>query len=72
MCEYESEAGSGSSSDVINLNVIGKKEIETTTAPQDTSQPRLMVTGYTVENDSIIPGESRNVSITIKNTRART
>ena len=66
--EYESEAGSGSSSDVINLNVIGKKEIETTTAPQDTSQPRLMVTGYTVENGSIIPGESRNVSITIKNT----
>lgn len=66
--EYESEAGSGSSSDVINLNVIGEKEIETTTAPQDTSQPRLMVTGYTVENDSIIPGESRNVSITIKNT----
>lgn len=68
MCEYESEAGNGSSSDVINLNVIGKKEVETTTAPQDTSQPRLMVTGYTVENDSIIPGESRNVSITIKNT----
>ena len=66
--EYESEAGSGSSSDVINLNVIGKKEIETTTVPQDTSQPRLMVTGYTVENGSIIPGESRNVSITIKNT----
>ena len=68
MCEYESEAGNGSSSDVINLNVIGKKEVETTTAPQDTSQPRLMVTGYTVENGSIIPGESRNVSITIKNT----
>ncbi len=66
--EYESEAGSGSSSDVINLNVIGKKEIETTTAPQDTSQPRLMVTGYTVENDSIIPGESRKVNIAIKNT----
>ncbi len=66
--EYESEAGSGSSSDVINLNVIGKKEIETTTTPQDTSQPRLMVTGYTVENDSIVPGESRKVSITIKNT----
>ena len=68
MCEFESEAGSGSSSDVINLNIIGKKEIETTTAPQDTSLPRLMVTSYTVENDSIIPGESRNVSITIKNT----
>ena len=68
MCEYESDAGGGSSSDAINLNVIGKKEIETTTAPQDTSQPRLMVTDYTVENDSIIPGESRNVSITIKNT----
>lgn len=66
--EYESEAGGGSSSDVINLNVIGKKEVETTTAPQDTSQPRLMVTEYTVENGSIIPGESRNVSITIKNT----
>lgn len=66
--EYESDAGGGSSSDVINLNVIGKKEVETTTAPQDTSQPRLMVTGYTVENDSIIPGESRKVSITIKNT----
>lgn len=66
--EYESEAGSGSSSDVINLNVIGKKEVETTTAPQDTSQPRLMVTGYTVENGSIIPGESRKVNITIKNT----
>ncbi|MBQ2972716.1 MAG: hypothetical protein IJE19_00015 [Clostridia bacterium] len=68
MCEFESEAGSGSSSDVINLSVIGKKEIETTSAPQDTSQPRLMVTEYTVENGSIIPGESRKVSITIKNT----
>lgn len=68
MCEFESEAGSGSSSDTINLNVIGKKEVETTTAPQDTSQPRLMVTEYTVENESIIPGESRNLSITIKNT----
>lgn len=67
MCEFESEAGSGSSSDVINLNVIGKKEVETT-AQQDTSQPRLMVTEYAVENGSIIPGESRNVSITIKNT----
>lgn len=66
MCEFESEAGSGSSSDVINLNIIGKKEIETT--PQDTSQPRLMVTEYTVENGSIIPGESRKVNITIKNT----
>ncbi len=64
MCEYDS----GSSSDVINLNVIGKKEVEETSAVQDTSQPRLMVTGYTVENDSIIPGESRNLSITIKNT----
>ena len=50
MCEFESEAGSGSSSDVINLNVIGKKKVETTTVPQDTSQPRLMVTEYTVEN----------------------
>ncbi len=68
MCEFESEAGSGSSSDVINLNVIGKKKVETTTAPQDTSQPRLMVTEYTVENGSIIPGESRKVNITIKNT----
>lgn len=67
-CEYESEAGSGSSSDVINLNVIGKKEVETTTAPQDTSQPRLMVTKYSVENESIVPGESRKLSITIKNT----
>ena len=68
MCEFESEAGSGTSSDVINLNVIDKKKIETTAAPQDTSQPRLMVTEYTVENGSIIPGESRKVSITIKNT----
>ena len=68
MCEFEIEAGSGTSSDVINLNVIGKKKIETTAAPQDTSQPRLMVTEYTVENGSIIPGESRKVSITIKNT----
>lgn len=67
-CEYESEAGGGSSSDVINLNVIGKKEVETTTALQDTSQPRLMVTEYKVENNSIIPGESRKVNITIKNT----
>ncbi len=64
MCEYDS----GSSSDIINLNVIGKKEIEETSAVQDTSQPRLMVTEYTVENDSIIPGESRTLSITIKNT----
>ena len=68
MSEFESEAGSGSSSDIINLNVIGKKEVESTTLPQDTSQPRLMVTGYTVENESIIPGESRKVNITIKNT----
>ncbi len=68
MCEFESEAVGGSSSDIINLNVIGKKEVETTAAPQDTSQPRLMVTEYTVENGSIVPGESRNVSITIKNT----
>lgn len=68
MCEFESEAGGGSSSDIINLNVIGKKEVETTSAPQNASQPRLMVTEYTVENGSIVPGESRNLSITIKNT----
>ncbi|MBQ2903845.1 MAG: hypothetical protein IJE48_05545 [Clostridia bacterium] len=68
MCEFESKSGGGSSSDVINLDVIGKKETETAAIPQDTSQPRLMVTDYTVENGSIIPGESRNVSITIKNT----
>ena len=67
ICEFESEAGSGSSSDAINLNVIGEKEVETTTS-NDTSQPRLMVTEYTVENGSIIPGESRKVYITIKNT----
>ena len=67
MCEFESEAGGGSSSDIINLNVIGRKENEDS-ALQDNSQPRLMVTEYTVENGSIIPGESRNVSITIKNT----
>ncbi len=68
MCEYESKSGGGSSSDTINLHVIGKKEVETTLAPQDTSQPRLMVTEYTVENGSIVPGESRSLSITIKNT----
>lgn len=61
MCEYDS----GSSSDIINLNVIGKNE---TSAAQNTSQPRLMVTDYSVENDYLTPGESKNLKITVKNT----
>lgn len=60
-CEYDS----GSSSDIINLNVIGKNEVS---AVQNSSQPRLMVTDYSVENDCLFPGESRKISITLKNT----
>lgn len=66
-CEYETAQGqAGTSTDSFTLNVAGKKQ--TAEPTNNNSKPYLMVTEYTIENGSIIPGESRNVSITIKNT----
>lgn len=36
-------------------------------APEDTSQPRLMVTDYTVDGDYLMPGKETEVTITLKN-----
>ncbi len=63
--QYESSSGEAcSSSDSITLSITSAVKAE----PQDKSQPRLMVTGYTVDNDSISPDSSASVHITIKNT----
>ena len=65
--EFETESGgSGASSDTLNINVIGKTEEETTAA--NSSSPRLMVTGYEVENGFITPDGSTGLKVTIKNT----
>lgn len=64
--EYETESGgSGNSSDTLNINVKGKTEEET---KQNNSSPRLMVTGYEVENGFISPDSSATLKVTIKNT----
>lgn len=64
--EYETESGgSGNSSDKLNINVKGKTEEET---KENNSSPRLMVTGYEVENDFISPDSSATLKVTIKNT----
>ncbi len=64
--EFEDENGSsGSSSDTLNINVKGKAEEET---KENNSSPRLMVTGYEVENGFISPDSSAGLKITIKNT----
>lgn len=66
-CEYETSGGENlSSSDNIVIAVPKKpKEKETTS---DTSQPRLMVTEYSIENGFISPDKIGNLSVTIKNT----
>lgn len=64
--EYETESGgSGNSSDTLNINVKGKTEEET---KENNSSPRLMVTGYEVENGFISPDSSATLKVTIKNT----
>ena len=66
-CEYETAQGqAGTSTDSFTLNVAGKKQ--TAEPTNNNSKPYLMVTDYTVESGSITPGESRKVSICIKNT----
>lgn len=66
--EYETESGgSGNSSDTLNINVKGKTEEET---KQNNSSPRLMVTGYEVENGFISPDSSATLKVTIKNTNS--
>ncbi|MBQ2811845.1 MAG: hypothetical protein IJE63_01230, partial [Clostridia bacterium] len=67
--EYETESGgSGSSSDTLNINVKGKTEEET---EQNNSSPRLMVTGYKIENGFLSPDGSADLKITIKNTNPK-
>ena len=56
----------GTSTDSFTLNVTGKNQ--TAEPTNNNSKPYLMVTEYTVEGGSITPGESRNVSVCIKNT----
>lgn len=64
--EYETESGgSGNSSDTLNINVKDKTEEET---KENNSSPRLMVTGYEVENGFISPDSSATLKVTIKNT----
>lgn len=64
--EYETESGgSGNSNDTLNINVKGKTDEET---KQNNSSPRLMVTGYEVENGFISPDSSATLKVTIKNT----
>lgn len=64
--EYETESGSsGMSNDTLNINVKGKTEEE---SKENNSSPRLMVTGYEIENGFITPDGSTNLKITIKNT----
>ena len=66
-CEYETVQGqAGTSTDSFTLNVAGKNQ--TAEPTNNNSKPYLMVTDYTVEGGSITPGESRNVSVCIKNT----
>ena len=66
-CEYETVQGqAGTSTDSFTLNVASKNQ--TAEPTNNNSKPYLMVTDYTVEGGSITPGESRNVSVCIKNT----
>lgn len=66
-CEYETSQGqAGSSTDSFCVNVSGKKQ--TSEQTEGGSKPYLMVTDYELESGSIIPGESRKVSVCIKNT----
>lgn len=66
--DYSSEDGqSASCAEVINITVNGKTESKKTL---DGSQPRAMVTDYGVESGYVIPGESRTVTVKIKNTSA--
>ncbi len=64
--DYSSEDGQGAScAEVINIAVKGKAESEKT---PEGSLPRAMVTDYGVESGCVIPGESRTVTVKIKNT----
>ena len=66
-CEYETQEGENlSSADSIVISVPKKPEKKETTA--DTSQPRLMVKEYSVENGFISPDEAGKVTIVIENT----
>ena len=66
--EYETESGgSGSSSDTLNISIKGKTEEET---KENNSSPRLMVTGYEIENGFLSPDGSTSLKITIRNTNA--
>ena len=66
--QYETKDGQIlSSSDNITLNVIGKEVKEEKT---DESAPKLMVTGYELDNEYITPGEKTLLKITVKNTHA--
>ena len=66
--EYETESGgSGSSSDTLNISIKGKTEEET---KENNSSPRLMVTGYEIENGFLSPDGSASLKITIRNTNA--
>lgn len=68
MCEYQAPSGemlTSSDSLIIPVNQEKKKSEETT---QSISQPRLMVTAYSVENGYVSPNGASVVSITFKNT----
>ncbi|MBR4765526.1 MAG: hypothetical protein IK085_02045 [Clostridia bacterium] len=66
-CEYETQDGENlSSTDTLVLSIPKKPKEKDTTA--DTSQPRLMVTDYSIENDYISPDEVGKLSITVENT----
>ena len=66
--QYETKDGQIlSSSDNITLKVIGKEAKE---EKIEESAPKLMVTGYELDNEYITPGEKTLLKITVKNTHA--
>ena len=66
--QYETKDGQIlSSSDNITLKVIGKEAKE---EKIDESAPKLMVTGYELDNEYITPGEKTLLKIMVKNTHA--
>lgn len=68
MCEYQAPSGemlTSSDSLIIPVKQTKNRSEETT---QNTSQPRFMVTDYSVENGYISPDGASAVSITLKNT----
>ena len=48
-----------------------KQEVTSAPAEEDNSQPRLMVTGYSIENNYITPKESRELTVILKNTHKK-